>query len=98
MLITMCKKVNYKTCNTHIDKCMRPLITFLRYDLDLDIVACCCGHNKYPMTIIAEDIDYGVSQYIELLSNTKIPRSRRFYIRDDKGYYYIPEVTNVKRN
>jgi hypothetical protein len=30
----------------------------------------------------------------ELLSKTYIPRKKRFYIKDKKGYYYIPEVVN----
>jgi hypothetical protein len=88
----MCRKIIYKTSHKQIDKCMRPLIGFLR-DSDYTTVASCCGHDKYPMTIVVEFINNGIPEYRELLSGTIIPRNRRFYKRDNEGYYYIPEVT-----
>ncbi len=87
----MCKKTNYKTPNPRIDKCMRNLIRYLKFCSNLKVVACCCGHGKYPMTIVVE----WMPEYKrEIISDTIITRKRKFYKRDKQGYYYIPEVVN----
>jgi len=49
----------------------------------------CCGHGKYPMTVV---VTRGYGNPIEYFSQIEIPRKRRFYKKDKKGYYYIPEV------
>ena len=88
----MCKKVNnHGTCNTRIDKCMRKFIKKLKYfcEDELKIVGCCCGHGKYPITVI---VKYSCGLVEELFTEKKISRTRRFYKRDKEGYYYIPEV------
>ena len=87
----MCKKTNYKTSNTQIDKCMRPLIEFLKRR-GWTTVACCCGHGHrdYPMTIIVKN-PY-LNYYYELFTETIIPRKRKFYKKDKQGFYYIPEI------
>lgn len=79
--------------NTRIDPCMRPLIKYLR-SLHVNTLACCCGHGKYPMTIVAL-CGFG-QEPCEILSGVWIPRKKRFYKRDKEGIYYIPEVVNVK--
>ena len=61
----------------------------LSLDKNRTIVACCCGHGKYPMTIIIEGIN---GNHFDLVSGVSIPRKKRFYKRDKQGYYYIPEV------
>jgi len=53
------------------------------------ILACCCGHGKYPMTIVYE---IPKRAKFELFSGKVIPRKKRFYIKDKQGYYYIPET------
>ena len=55
---------------------------------EYQILACCCGHGKYPMTIIFT-AGYGI---FDLVSGKDIPRKRNFYKKDKQGYYYIPEV------
>jgi len=58
-------------------------------------ISSCCGHGKYNMSIIVKS--YGVNGKIyDLISNVEIPRQHRFYVKDSKGYYYIPEV--VEKN
>ena len=86
----MCKVKAYKgSSNPRIDKCMRNLIDVLNtYVKDYKILACCCGHGKYPMTIVF-DAGYGAW---ELISDVEIPKKKRFYKRDEEGYYYIPEL------
>ncbi len=96
----MCKAKRYKKIpNTRIDKCMRLLIDWFKRNEYYTIVACCCGHGKYPMTIVVKTKDiakYTKNKYFywDLFSRTHIPRKRKFYKRDKQGYYYIPEVVN----
>jgi len=52
-------------------------------------VACCCGHGKYPPTIVEKLPD---GRFREIMSGEYIPRSKKFYKRDAEGYYYIPEA------
>lgn len=53
-------------------------------------IASCCGHGKYPMTIV----EHHCNGAFEILSRNYIPRTRKIYKRDLEGYYYIPEVSN----
>jgi hypothetical protein len=62
-------------------------------DKNHKIVACCCGHGKHPMSIIVRD-KYG--NHFDTVSGTLINRKRRFYKKDDGGYYHIPETENSK--
>jgi hypothetical protein len=52
-------------------------------------LACCCGHGRYPQTIVVQIED---SPPYEIFSQEFIPRTRRFYRKDKDGYYYIPET------
>ena len=88
----MCKKTNYKTSNPRIDKCMRNLIENLIWMTDGEgwqPVASCCGHGKYPMTLVFKS-PHG--KMLEVFSDKYIDRKRNFYKKDKQGYYYIPEV------
>ncbi len=86
----MCKITKYKSCNPRTDKCMLNLIGTLNQVPDFKVLACCCGHGKYPMTIIYKD--QFSNNINELMSGKLIPRIRNFYKRDKQGYYYIPET------
>ena len=37
-----------------IDPCMKHIIDFLNHK-GVKTVGCCCGHGKYPMTIVMEN-------------------------------------------
>jgi len=85
----MCELKKYKgTSNTQIDKCMIKQIEKVRKE-GFNVIACCCGHGKYPKTIIIKDQLGGI---YDSVSKKSIPRTRNFYKRDKQGYYYIPEV------
>lgn len=87
----MCKKTNYrKTSNTHIDKCIRHLISSLNQH-GYVTVSSCCGHGKYPLTVICR-VHGRRNRFYELISGKEIPRTRNFYKRDKEGFYYIPET------
>jgi hypothetical protein len=70
---------------------MKPLIDWLNIQ-GYKTVACCSGHDKYPMTVVVEYMTNGKPSYIELFSGKIIPRKRRYYLKDKDGLYYIPEV------
>ena len=83
----MCK-LNKKSGDTRIDPCMKELLKHIHGW----VVACCCGHGKYPMTIVKK---MGLSNDIynvEIISGKIILRKKRFYKKDKQGYYFIPEV------
>lgn len=93
----MCKSHNLRV----IDKCMRKAVktldnTWSDYEpghpMSRKVVACCCGHGRYPMTIVYKEQEYDYYTHHELFSGKRIPRKKRFYLKDKKGYYYIPEV------
>lgn len=90
----MCKKINYKTSNVRIDKCMIILIKWLKVRHSYyKFVASCCGHGKYPMTIV---VKHRSGSFIELFSEQFLDRTRKFYKRDKQKYYYIPETIKNK--
>jgi len=85
----MCEAKRYKKIpNTRIDECLRGAISTLNAH-GFKTVASCCGHKKYPLTIIYPGKSGG---FFDLFSGIKIPRKRNFYKRDKQGYYYIQEV------
>lgn len=87
----MCKKTNYQSSNTRVDECIRSLIKYLNV-CDYKTVASCCGHGKYPVTVVIRWMLNGKPMYNELFTGKIIHRSRRFYKKDAEGYYFIPEV------
>ena len=93
----MCKKHNPRK----IDECMKPLIRWLNNKHKT--ILSCCGHGKYPMTVIVKEgitirdksIPTGkknIIVYREIISQKIIPRKKRFYKKDKQGYYYISET------
>lgn len=87
----MCKWV--KSGNQRIDPCMKLPVYLLDIMTQYKALACCCGHGKYPETIIAKDLVSGV--ILEFNSKTPIPRKKRFYKRDSEGVFFIPEFASL---
>jgi len=75
-----------------IDKELKNCIAILN-DNGIKTLACCSGHGVYPPTII---IRYWKDN-VELLSGKVIRRKKRFYRKDGRGRYYIPEISKPKR-
>jgi hypothetical protein len=86
----MCKWV--KSGANRIDPCMRQKIAILEC-LRITTLACCCGHGKYPETIVV-NVPNGI---YEFNTGVKIPRKKRFYVRDKDGFYYIPEALSYRK-
>jgi len=81
--------------DTRIDPCMRIIVRNLNH-LGIITVMCCCGHGKYepsllvrlPKTKLILDLFSGI---------TWMYKTKRFYKRDENGFYFIPEVVNESR-
>ncbi len=76
-----------------IDRCLRGLIGALRSSTEFETLASCCGHGKYPMTIITRKRPDGVP--FDLMSGARVQRRRNFYRKDADGFYYLPEASGV---
>jgi len=83
----MCK-FNPKNGGRRMDPCMRTLIGNLQ-SLNIQTRACCCGHRRYPQTIII----HAHGWHYDLVSGKSVPRKKRFYRKDKDGQYYVPEVS-----
>ncbi len=88
----MCKKRNNgkNSSAKGIDPCMVQLVNYINRNEGLQTLASCCGHGKYPPTVVVHNLTK--TNIYELLSLKNIPRTRNFYIRDKEGYYHIPEI------
>jgi hypothetical protein len=100
----MCK-FNPKNDGRFIDPCLREQVK--EFDRDLkkgnsgNLVACCCGHGKYPTSFVINFTNYGHDRIVALgykgpnwekEKSVSLRRRKRFYKKDEKGYYYIPEL------
>ena len=65
-------------------------LTIIFKHCNFKILACCCGHNKYPMSVVY--YIPAMKAKFELFSGKIISRKSRFYVKDKQGYYYIPET------
>jgi len=94
----MCNKRNSKIIKIgkrefRVDSCMGDLIINLN-KIGINTLACDCGHNIYPITIIYKNKN---GKIYEFCSGLEIKRKRRFYLIDKQGFYFIPEVLNRKK-
>lgn len=78
---------------TRVDKEIVNLIYILN-EKGIKTLGCCCGHRRYKTTVIIEEINGTIR---ELLTGIIIPRKKRFYVKDKKGFYYLPEVDKPKK-
>lgn len=80
----MCKKGDPRKK----DLCLLPILHFLKMQ-GIKVVASCCGHKKYPPSIVIED---EIGRKHEIFSGFEINRKSRFYKRDKKGQFVMPET------
>lgn len=89
-----------KSGNKRIDPCMRNVIRNLKtmFSDEYEVVASCCGHGRYPMTIVVKQHGFlpFTANFFELFSNKTITRKRKFYKKDGHGMFFIPEVSREK--
>lgn len=84
---------NPKNNGRFIDPCLKREIDVMER-AGFRILACCCGHGRYPQTIV---IRWRFGKILEYEHGVVIPRKRRFYRRDSDGFYYIPEISQPKK-
>lgn len=87
----MCDKLHYN--NPRIDACLREKIRGINQNTPFKTIASCCGHGKYPTTIVVRDKSGKIHEYFSGVPLEKKKRNR-YYKRDSEGYYYIPEVVD----
>ena len=82
--------------DTRIDPCMRSFIQCLNKYIkkDFEILACCCGHGKYPMSIVCQHKNWKAP--FDMVSDKNLHSKKKFYKRDAKGYYFLKEVHGKK--
>jgi hypothetical protein len=86
----MCDKLPYE--NPRIDKCLIQLIKEINSEGTYKSLASCCGHDKYPTTIVVKDKDNNIFEYFTK-KKLKKPKRNRFYKKDGSNYYYLnPEL------
>lgn len=88
--INILKKSNGYS-DIRLDSCLRHIIALLNEKgSHYETLSACCGHKRYQITIVVRDT-WGKTW--EVFSGIELKRKRRFYKKDSKGFYYIPEVS-----
>jgi len=82
----MCEKKPY--CNRKVDECIRDIVTVInRYGI-YRTISSCCGHNKYPRTIIVMDkITKEVKDYDTQTHLSWGKRKRNRYYKKDSEHH-----------
>lgn len=85
----MCDKLYYN--NPRIDDCLKEIVRRINKTSPFKTLASCCGHDVYNTTIVMKDKN---GKVFELFSKRKleVKKRNRYYKKDIKGYYYIPEI------
>ncbi len=93
----MCEKLRY--CNPRIDSCLQYTIELINAMGLYRTLASCCGHSEYPETIVVmEKKTKLVKEYHTQVYLSKGKRKRnRYYKKDDRGFYYIPELGSMNQ-
>jgi len=89
----MCEKKYLKqgNCNPRIDKCLQKTIDRINKYSPFKTLASCCGHGVYNPTIIIKAKDRKIYEFFTK-KPIEIKKRNRYYKKDKKGYYYIPEI------
>jgi len=71
-----------------IDSCIAHKVNAINMVGLFKTLGSCCGHGKYPPTIVVKDQS---GQTFEYHTRHPIQRMRRFYRKDADGHYFLPE-------
>src|SRR3990167_11274419 len=82
--LKVCSKGNPRK----VDKCIALLVRHLKME-GINLVASCCGHGKYPMTLLVKS---GFGSVYDMVSGKVIRRKSRFYVKDKHGVFYVLET------
>ena len=89
----MCTKLPYE--NPRIDQCLRGTVEKINYGGTYKTVASCCGHGKYPSTIVVRGASGSFREYFSGKAIEK-RKKHRYYKRDKAGHYFIPQIQAEK--
>ena len=86
------KEVIIEGKSISIDSCIARDVRHInrRFKDSLITIGSCCGHGKYPPTIVVRGLNTG--KHIEFYTGREIPRKRNLYYKDDEGIFHLPEV------
>lgn len=70
---------------------MKGIVDRINEETHWDTFACCCGHGKYPPSLIVLDSRVkGIFMPQDLFSGRQFPHgTRKFYQKDKHGYYHL---------
>ena len=86
----MCDKLPYN--NPRIDKCMKEIVDKINKERRYKTLASCCGHNKYPKTIVVKERETGnIFEYYTKIQ-LQVKKRNRYYRKDNEGFYFIPKL------
>jgi hypothetical protein len=88
------RKITIRGKIVRVDKCLSNIITFINDKTPFKTLGSCCGHLRYPLTIVVRSPN---GEIFEFISQKTIPRKKRFYIKGKDGYYFIPETVEVHK-
>lgn len=72
-----------------VDSCIAKEVGEINKKGHIKTLGSCCGHFKYPKTIIVEIKETGT--IVEYYSGIIINRKRNFYYKDEEGIFRLPE-------
>jgi len=74
------------------------LVNQINKSPDYKVILCCCGHEKYPPSIIVRN-KRNRFKVFELFTKIELGyrKGKRYYKKDKEGYYFIPEIINNDR-
>ena len=94
----MCELEKYGT--TRVDPCLIDEINSLKtpeWNKKFMSIMSCCGHGKYPKTLIVKNRGSGsVFEWFTSINLSKSNRAKKrcgYYTKDADGFYFIPEVS-----
>lgn len=89
------KEVIINGSSISVDSCIADTVDFINTELSKTFrtVGCCCGHGKYPSTIVVMDIWTG--GLFEYFTGMLIPRKRNLYYKDREGIFHLPEMNPI---
>ena len=89
------KEVIIQDKSISVDSCIAETVQMINTELSNKIktLGCCCGHGKYPKTIVVKDLLTGINY--EYFTKKIIRRSRNLYYKDNEGIFHLPEVKTL---
>jgi len=83
-----------RSSKKEIDSEILPVVSRINADPSFRTLLSCCGHGKYPATIVV--LDRRTNCVFEWFTGVELPRyylngkvRRRYYVRDAEGFYYL---------